>query len=290
MARANTLSANPPEQGATLGRAGGIFRYDLNGNHRRCVRGIPIGDAVWLAGDGRGGEPKHANDNFRGGRYPLREEHRSRRLGRYDEEGDVLWETAKWLGFHYDLANREPQACSYGLNRRCDAGELGDFIDGETDPEAMGSSDPLGFQTERNLLSLIAPIDPYFIDLKDRGESELIGVENRVRSVKICQHLKYRLDCNYRHVVDAVVRRFEMKAVGISEGVIEGAAAAGRLLIRAGLRTATLVRSDITRWEEQSELGEEHAISPLPNKPDFYSTSQRKAANDDLRMHVRDMA
>jgi hypothetical protein len=299
----DTVATSPPKNGnSLLWRAGGIYYYDGNGRYYPCVRGVPISDAVRLAGDGRAGEPHYANDNYRGGRYPLREEHRARRLGNSDDkgdllfsksEGDVLWETATWFGFHYEVANREPQACSYGWNPRVDAGELGDFVDRETDEAdeaAMGSSDPEGFQTERNLLSLIAPIDPYFIDLRDRGESEPIGIENRLRSVKICQHLKYRLDCNYRHVVGAVVNRLEMKAIGMAEGVTEGAATAGRMLVRAGLRTAALVRSDITRWEAKSALGDEHAISPLSNKPDVYSATDREAANDDLRMYVRDVA
>jgi hypothetical protein len=272
-----------------LWRAGGIVHYDGNGRYYPCVRGIPTSDTVRLSGDGPN-ELRPANDNFRGGRYPLQEEYRARRLGKYHEEGNILWATAKWFGFQHDLANREPNACSYGLNRRVAAGELGDFVDAEDNAEAMGSTDPLGFQTERNLLSLIAPVDPYFIDLKDRGESELVGIENRVRSIKICKHLKYRLDCNYRHLVDAVVNRFELKTIGMSEGVTEGAATAGRMLVRASLRTATLVRSDIIRWEAKSARGDEDAISPLPNKPDVYSVNERKAANDDLRKYVREVA
>jgi hypothetical protein len=285
--------SSPTDAGNLLWRAGSIVYNDGNGRYRPCIRGIPIGNPVWLSGDGPTGEPKHANDNFRGGRYPLQEEYRAKRLGKYDEEGDVLWATAKWFGSHYELANRDPNACSYGLNRRVDAGELGKFVDLDTDEanaDAMGSSDPEGFQTERNLLSLLSPIDPYFIDLKDRGESELVGVENRVRSIEICKKLKYRLDCNYRHIVDVIVNRAELKAVGMAEGAKEGAATAGRMLVRAGLRTASLVRLDTTRWEAQSDLGEDHAISPLPHKPGVYSAAERKAANDDLRLYIRDVA
>jgi hypothetical protein len=289
----NFVASSPKNVGNLLWRAGSIVYNDGNGRYLPCVRGIPISDAVWLSGDGPGGEPKYANDNFRGGRYPLQEEYRAGRLGKYDEEGDVLWATAKWFGFHYDLGNREPNACSYGLNRRVDVGELGKFVDlntDETNVETMGSSDPEGFQTERNMLSLMAPVDPYFIDLKDRGESELVGIENRIRSFEICRKLKYRLDCNYRHIVDVVVNRAELKAVGMAEGAKEGAATAGRMLVRAGLRTASLIRSDMTRWEANSELGEDHAISPLPNKPDVYSPAEREAANDDSRLYIRDVA
>ena len=91
----------------------------------------------------------------------------------------------------------------------------------------MGSTDPLGYQIEPILLRAIGPVDPHFIDLRERGQSELVGIENRVRSIKICQHMKYRLDCNYRHVADAVVYRCEMKAIGIAEGNKDGAASAG---------------------------------------------------------------
>jgi hypothetical protein len=227
----------------------------------------------------------------------LQEEYKANRLGKsfgdvsalFAGEGDVLWATAKWFQTHYDIANGEPEACSYGSGRKVDAGELGGFVDAEEHEEAMGSTDPLGYQIEINFLQAIGGIDPFFIDMQGRGESELGALENRVRSIKICQHLKYRLDCNYRHVVDAVVNRCEMGDIGRSEGLKEGAAAAGRMLVRSGLRTASLIRFDLKRWEALSEFGEEHSISPLPHMPSVFTSAQRKAANDDLR-HVRNVA
>jgi hypothetical protein len=283
----NTVVA-PSREEIELWRYGGLYYEEKKGvNTRRCVRGVPIGREIWLPGDGPAGEP--ANENIRGGRYPLEEEYRAKRLGKLDDEADVLWATAKWFAGHHEIANREPNACSYGLGRKVDAGELGGFVDAEVNEEAMGSGDPIGFQIEMNVLRSIAPIDTFFVDARDRGESELIGVEHRVRSVKICQHLKYRLDCNYRHLVDAVVNRCEMKAIGLAEGVKEGAAAAGRMFVRAGLRTATLVRLDITRWEVESALGREHTIGPLPRKPEITAAMQA-AANDDVRRYVRNVA
>lgn len=67
----------------------------------------------------------------------------------------------------------------------------------------------------------------------------------------------------------------------MDECVREGAAAAGRMPVRAGLRTATLVRLDITRWEAQSGFSGAHTIGPLPNKPLVYTATEQTAANDD---------
>lgn len=263
-------------------------RFYVEKKERRCVRGIPMSKELWMPGDGPAGETKPANENVRGGRYPLLEEYKAKRLGKTDEESDVLWSTAKWFVAHYDIANRAYEACSYGIGRKVDAGELGGFVDAEESEEALGSTDPIGYQIERNVLKALTPlVDPFFID---RGESDLRPFESRARSGKICQHLKYRLDCNYRHVVDAVIHRCEMKAIGIAEGNKNGAASAGRMLVRAGLRTATLVRWDITRWEAKSELGADHAIGPLPDKPGIYTAAMQKAANDDVRQHVRNVA
>jgi hypothetical protein len=62
------------------------------------------------------------------------------------------------------------------------------------------------------------------------------------------------------------------------------------MLLRAGLRIATLVRLDITHWEAQSDLGVEQAVGPLRDKPEVNTAAERKAANDDIRQHIRDVA
>lgn len=258
------------------------WRLVYTGNIRRCVRGIPVPESV-LA------EAVPANDNLKGGRYPLEEEYKAKRLAKTDEEADVLWSTAKWFAGHYDIANRAYEACSYGIGQLTTAGELGGFVDPEEDSAAMGSTDPTGYQVEIDPLYRLGGIDPSFIESTGRGERELYPLERRVRSVKICQHLKYRLDCNYRHTVDAVVHRCEMKAIGLAEGTKEGAATAGRMLVRAGLRTATLIRLDIARWEAQSMAPKETA-GPLPNKPQVFPAIEQRAANDDLRRFVLNVA
>jgi hypothetical protein len=282
----NTVVAPSPEDDIELWRCGG--RFWKSETERRCVRGIPLSKEVWMPGDGPAGEP--ANENIKGGRYPLKEEFKAKRLGKMDEESDVLWSTAQWFDTHYDIANRPYKACSYGIGQAVEAGELGDFVDPEEHEEAMGSSDPMGYQIEIDPLYKLGKVDPSFIESTGRGESKLHPLESRARSVKICQHLKYRLDCNYLHVVNAVVHRCEMKDIGMAEGNRDGAASAGRMLVRAGLRTATLVRLDITRWEAQSDFGAVDTVSPLPNKPGFYTIVERKAANDDMRQHVRNVA
>jgi hypothetical protein len=240
----NTVGGKP------FWRAGGFVYETATGNFIRCVRGIPIGRELWMQGDGRSGEPK--NDNIKGGRYPFQEEYKAERLGKTDEESDVLWSTGKWLASHHDIANRPYEACSYGIGQAVKVGELGGFVDPDEHEEAMGSSDPIGYGIEIDPLYKLGGPDASFIATTGRGEKDLLPLESRARSVKICQHLKYRLDCNYRHVVDAVVHRCEMKAIGMAEGNKDGAASAGRMLVRAGLRTATLVRLDIARWEAKS--------------------------------------
>src|SRR6266851_1684601 len=145
----NTLIALPRAEDRTA-----QWQLVHTGNIRRCVRGIPVEKEIISATD------RPANDNSRGGRYPLQEEYKARRLG-IESEGDVLWATSKWFAGHYDLANRSPDACSYGLSRKVDAGELGGFVDAEESEEARGSTDPLGYQIENNLLRAIAPVDPH---------------------------------------------------------------------------------------------------------------------------------
>jgi hypothetical protein len=284
----NTVVAPSSNNDENLWAYGG--RFYVEKYERRCVRGIPLSKELWIAGDGPAGEPANENTGGGGGRYPLMEEYRAKRLGKMNEESDVLWSTAKWFGAHHDIANRPHNACAYGIGRGVTAGELGDYVDREENPEARGSSDPMGYQIEIDPLYKLGGPDPSFTATTGRGEGELRQLESRARSVKICQHLKYRLDCNYRHVVEAVVHRCEMKAIGMAEGNRDGAASAGRMLVRAGLRTATLVRLDITRWEAKSELGVDHAVGPLPDKPGVYTAVMQKAANDDVRQHVRDVA
>ena len=250
------------------------------------MRGVPLTDPLWFAGDGRSGEP--ANDNIKagGGRYPLQEEFRSKRLAKTDEEADVLWSTARWFIGHYEIANRPYRACSYGMGRVASGGDLGGYVDRE-DSASKGSSDPMGYQIEIEPLYKLGKVDASFIESTAPGEIKLHPAESRARSVAICQHLKYRLDCNYRYVVDAVVKRCEMKAIGMAEGAKEGAATAGRMFVRAGLRTASLVRFDITRWEANAGAG---VTGPLPDKSDAFTPFLQKAANDDLRQHVRNVA
>jgi hypothetical protein len=148
----------------------GRWRLVYTGDTQRDVRGVPV--------------TKIMNDNppppvGQRGRYPLQEEYKANRLGKsfgdvsalFAGEGDVLWATAKWFQTHYDIANGEPEACSYGSGRKVDAGELGGFVDAEEHEEAMGSTDPLGYQIEINFLQAIGGIDPFFIDMQGRGES-----------------------------------------------------------------------------------------------------------------------
>jgi hypothetical protein len=119
-----------PSKPAVLWRAGGFVYIEKSENPRRCcVRGIPIGKEVWMPGDGPVGEP--ANENIKGGRYPLQEEFKAKRLGKTDEESDVLWSTAKWFASHHDIANRPYKACSYGIGQAVKVGELGGFVDPE---------------------------------------------------------------------------------------------------------------------------------------------------------------
>ena len=115
----------------------------------RCVRGVP----VWLSGDGKAGEDKPKKNI--GGRYPLEEEFKAKRLGKWSDEdgiifgmseGVVLWETAKWFSAHYELANRPLLACSYGIGTVASGGDLGGYVDREAEG-SKGSSDPEGFQT-----------------------------------------------------------------------------------------------------------------------------------------------
>jgi hypothetical protein len=284
----NTVVSPPTCGGAVLWRASGWVFLRENGNVRRCVRGIPLSKEIWRPGDGKAGEP--ANENVRGGRYPLQEEYKAKRLGKTNEESDVLWSTANWFGSHHDIASRPLRACSYGIGQAVKVGELGGFVDAEENEAAMGSTDPFGYQIEIDPLYKLGGPDPSFIPTTGRGESELHPLESRARSIKICQHLKYRLDCNYRHVADAVVHRCEMKAIGMAEGNKDGAASAGRMLMRAGLRTATLVRLDITRWEAKSEIGVNQAVGPLPDKPGTYTAAMQKTANDDVRQYIRNVA
>src|ERR1700682_6458713 len=51
------------------------------------------------------------------------------------------------------------------------------------------------------------------------------------------------------------------------------------------LRTATLVRLDITRWESQPGFAKIGVVGPLPNKPLIFSNAAQNAANDDVRQH-----
>src|SRR5258708_30634377 len=131
---------DPTEGGDVLWRAGG-YVFVKNKIARRCVRGIPLSKELWFPGDGKAGEP--ANENIKGGRYPLQEEYKAKRLGKTDEESDVLWSTAKWFASHHDIANRPYEACSYGIGQAVKVGELGGFVDPEQHEEAMGSSDPI---------------------------------------------------------------------------------------------------------------------------------------------------
>jgi hypothetical protein len=246
---------------------------------RRCIRGIPIGRSVWLPGDGPDGEPKYANDNHKGGRWPLMEEYQAGRLGKCDSEGKILMATARWFADHYSLANRPADACR-NQYRTVSHGELGEYVDFAT----ADSTNPDGIQFDRDPIQRLFGVDQDTIPAYGRDLEALIGVEHRVRSKQICQHLMYRLDCNYRHVVEAVINHAEMKDIAKAEGA--SGAVAGRMFVRAGLRTASLVRLDLHRWEGR----EKPPIGPLPDKPGVYSASVRKAANDDMRHYVRDVA
>ncbi|MCK1640460.1 hypothetical protein IVA95_23460 [Bradyrhizobium sp. 157] len=246
---------------------------------RRCIRGIPIGRSAWFSRDGPAGEPEYANDNHRG-RWPLMEEYRAGRLGKCESESKVLWSTAKWFAGVYQLANRQADACG---NQYCTSGFPGEL--GETvDPRTGAVSEPEGIETERDPVQRWFGVDPNTVPAYGRELEALFRVEYQLQARKTCQHLKYRLDVNYRHVVRAVIEQAEMKDIAQAEGA--SGAAKGRAFVRAGLRTASLVRIDLARWEEN----ETSAIGPLSSKAGVYPPSMRRAANDDMRRYVRDVA
>ncbi|MBB4427096.1 hypothetical protein GGD66_005672 [Bradyrhizobium sp. CIR48] len=225
----------------------------------------------------------HAVGNTTFGRYPLKEEYRALRLGKYPEENDILWATAKWFEGIYSAANRDAAATPSPFY--ASVGELGGFKNKEL-PDAMGSSDPLGQQVERFPIPLRGEVLPSLIKPNVRRADSLYMAEERIYARQVCQHVKWRLDCSYRHLVNAVVYQWEMKDIGADERFPN--AATGRALVRAALRTTSLVRSDLARWDAMSERGERHAVGPLPDKL-VYSAQHRKAANDDMR-HIRDVA
>ena len=247
---------------------------------RRCIRGIPIGSSIWLPGDGPAGEPSFANDNLPDGRWPLREEHRAGRLGASEEEGRILWSTATWFAGHYHLANRAETSCKNSYRTISLSGELGEVIDDETSETAR----PDGIQFERDPMQRWFGVDPNTIPPNGRDLEALFEVEQRLQSRQICQRLKYRMDVNYKHVVSAVIDKLEMRDIARFECAADPAA--GRMLVRAGLRTASCVRSDLERWADR-DCG---LLGPLPDKPEVYPKSMRRAANEDMRQYVRDIA
>lgn len=217
------------------------------------------------------------------GRWPLDEEYRAIRLGKCPDENGVLWATAKWFKNMYSAAQRDPATIPSPFY--ASVPELGGFKDKEL-PEAMGSIDPLGHQLERYPGPLQGNIFPSLIRPNVRRSDSLYPAEDRTHAIQVCQHIKWRLDCSYRHLVNAVAYHWEMKDIGADEGFSN--AATGRALVRAALRTTSLVRLDLARWDAKSERGERHAVGPLPDKP-VYTLEQRKAANDDMRQ-IQDVA
>lgn len=194
----------PNEVGEVLWRAGG-FVFVKGQTTQRCVRGVPLTKELWLSGDGPAEEP--ANDNVKGARYPLEEEFKAKRLGKWSDkdgsmfdmsEGAALWKTTKWFLPHYELANRPYKACSYGIGQLVTAGDLGGYVDPKDDEAAKGSTDPMGYQIEMDPLSVIGGIDASFIESTGPGESKLHPAESRTRSVKICQEISARLQLSAR--------------------------------------------------------------------------------------------
>jgi hypothetical protein len=84
----NTIIAPPRPEDRTY-----QWRLVYTGNIRRCVRGIPIVPVL----------PLPTNDNLTGGRYPLQEEFRAKRMAKTDEEAEILWSTSRWFKSHYEM-------------------------------------------------------------------------------------------------------------------------------------------------------------------------------------------
>lgn len=197
----------------------------------------PSSEPLWLPGDGPAGEPKY--DNVRSGRYPLEEEYRAGRLGKYSAESAILWATAGWFERVHDLAMRPANAANYGVNRVTSA-DIGGFVDKNT-PDAMGSTDPMGYRIERDPLARLCERQPSLL----LGSVTTYPIEERTAAIQIRRELKRRLDCNYRHLQWAVIDHREMKDIGIEEGMKSGAAAAGRSFVHSALRTASIFRTEL---------------------------------------------
>jgi hypothetical protein len=237
-------------------------------------------------------ERRVANDNEKGGIWPLYNEYDEKRLGRDADANARNWQTAIWFDSVLRAAEMPQNALPAMHMTITDADD--DAIYSESGELADGFEAIRIVPTEAEIMiavmEKIATLDGKKIGKLYAGSQtncsdwkQPRGVERRSDALKIQRMLQVNMRGLYKPVRAAVVEQTELWRLGITEGVSRGyAATAGRQRVIDGLEIAADIRRDVMRWEEVTERLPEGTCSPLGRKADELG-HWRQAANDDCR-------